>query len=247
MRLLILLVLTFGIACSSSAQTLDELISKSIVARGGIERLKSVKSLRMAGHISLGPNAAGLLIFEAKRPGKVREELQLDDKLIVRTSDGVSGWSLNPFSEKTGPEPLSAEEMSNMEQKADIDHPIVDYKQKGYRVELLGKDTVEDHVVYKLKVTLKNDQIRYDYLDANTGLSLKWEGKIVSGGKEINAQSYFTDYRDVEGRKYPFHVDSSSEGSDIKQTIVFDKIEINPAIDDSRFGKPTAPETTPKP
>jgi hypothetical protein len=50
--------------------------------------------------------------------------------------------------------------------------------------------------------------------------------------------------------KYPFRIDQGSPGTEIKQNLVTDKIEINPKIDDAVFNKPAQPpappaETTP--
>ena len=41
-----------------------------------------------------------------------------------------------------------------------MDGPLIDYKAKGHTVELLGKDKVEGTDCYKLKVTLKNGDVR---------------------------------------------------------------------------------------
>ena len=234
-----LLLLTCVVSATSLAQTVDDIIARSVAARGGMDKLKAVQSQRLTGHISFGSEAEGALTVEMKRPGKVREELTVNDQSLIRTSDGKSGWVVNPFSGKADAEPLGAEEMGNMVQKADIDRPIVDYKAKGNQVELVGKEKVEGKDAYKLKVTLKDGQVRFDYLDCDSYLEVKWEGKLTVQGKEFDAVSYFRDYKPVEGVTYPFLIDSAS--GDTKQQIVFDKVEINPAIDDARFGKPSPP------
>jgi outer membrane lipoprotein-sorting protein len=222
----------------SSAQTADEIIAKSISARGGSEKIKAVQSQRLTGNISFGPDAEGVLIVEMKRPGKMREQFTLGGKTMIRTTNGTSGWSVNPFAGKDVPGPLSADEMRTMNQKADFDRPLVDYKGKGNQIELLGKERIEDKDAYKLKVTLKDGQLRYDYIDASTYQEIKWEGKIVADGREIEAVSYFKDYRDVNGVMYPFRIESETSSSAAKQTITFEKIEINPVLDDARFGNP---------
>src|SRR5262249_46283449 len=84
MRVLNAILVAFVLSCSLFAQTVDEVIAKSVAARGGLEKIKAVRALRMTGHVSLGSNVEAVLIFEAKRPGMVREELQLNDKAIIR-------------------------------------------------------------------------------------------------------------------------------------------------------------------
>ncbi|HXG91475.1 MAG TPA: hypothetical protein VNN73_03785 [Blastocatellia bacterium] len=45
--------------------------------------------------------------------------------------------------------------MKDMQEQADIDGALVDYKEKGHTVELIGKEELESSPVYKLKPTLK--------------------------------------------------------------------------------------------
>lgn len=245
-KLAILLPVLFSALCM--AQTADEIVAKAINARGGMDKLKAVQSQRLTGKIQIGPDTEGILIVEMKRPGKIREELDLGGKQVVRTSDGSSGWGINPFAGETEARQLPADEMENMAQKADFDRPLVDYKAKGHKVELLGKEKVEDKDAYKLKITLKDGNVRYDYIDASSFQEIKWQGRIVVNGQEVEATSYFRDYRPVEGVYYPFVIDSQTEGNPGMQKIVFDKIEINPSIEEARFGKPTvAPSAAPAP
>ena len=227
----------------STAQTVDEIIAKCVEARGGLKKIKSVQSERLTGHISFGPDNQGTLLMEVKRPGKIREELTVGDKTMIRISDGKAGWMIDPFSESGGVEPLDPDEMSNTAQKADLDRPLVDYKAKGYQVEVVSKEPVEGKDAFKLKVTLKDGQVRYDYVGASSFLELKWQGIVKRRGEEFEAESYFRDYRNVEGLMIPFQIDTEIPGNPVHQEITFDKIELNPAIDDVRFEKPTAPAT----
>jgi outer membrane lipoprotein-sorting protein len=220
------------------AQNVDEIIAKCVEARGGLKKIKAVQSERMTGRISFGPDTEGTLLLEVKRPGKIREQLVVGDKTMIRTSNGKEGWIIDPFAETSEAQPLPADEMSNMAQKADIDRALVDYKSKGNQLELVAKEPVDGKDAYKLKVTLKDGQVRYDYIGASTFLELKWEGIVRRNGEEFAAVSYFRDYRNVEGLMVPFEIDTEVAGNAVKQKITFDKIELNPAIDDAQFEKP---------
>jgi hypothetical protein len=57
--------------------------------------------------------------------------------------------------------------------------------------------------------------------------------------------SFFSDYREVNGVKYAFQIDSDSPGTELKQSVVAEKIEINPQIDEERFAKPAAAAASP--
>jgi outer membrane lipoprotein-sorting protein len=233
-----LLLLLVSLALTLSAQNVDEIIGKCVEARGGLKKIKSVQTERMSGQISFGPDTQGTLLLEVKRPGKIREQLTIGDKSMIRASNGQEGWVIDPFAETSVAQPLAADEMSNMTQKADIDRPLVDYKSKGNQVELVAKEPVEGKDAFKIKVTLKDGQVRYDYIGASSFLELKWEGILRRNGEEFPAVSYFRDYRNVEGLMVPFEIDTEILGNPVHQKITFDKIELNPAINDAQFEKP---------
>ena len=44
-----------------------------------------------------------------------------------------------------------------------MEGPLVDYRRKGHKVELLGKEKVEGVDAYKLKLTLKGGEVKYIY------------------------------------------------------------------------------------
>ncbi|MBZ5705555.1 MAG: hypothetical protein LAN63_09385 [Acidobacteriia bacterium] len=195
--------------CSLGArtQTVDEIIAKSLTARGGIGKIKAVQSQRLTGRISFGPDAEGPFTVEMKRPGKIREEVTVGGITRIRTSDGTSGWSVSGAEEAR---PLSADELKNLAGSADIDGPLLDYQAKGNHVELVDKEPVEGKDAYKLLVTERNGRVRYDYIDCASYLGVKWEGKIVANGKELEVESVFHDYRAVNGLMYAFAIDSDT-------------------------------------
>ncbi|MEQ1472928.1 MAG: hypothetical protein ABLQ96_03850, partial [Candidatus Acidiferrum sp.] len=51
----------------------------------------------------------------------------------------------------------------------------------------------------------------------------------------------FRDYREVNGLLFAFEIDSDAPGTEQSQKIIADKIELDPQLDESRFGKPAAP------
>ena len=91
-------------------------------------------------------------------------------------------------------------------------------------------------------MTTKNGDVRYYLFDAKTFVLLKWEGKRRADGKEYPIESYFHDYRDVDGLKFAFEIDSGSSATDLTQKLVIDKIELNVNFADADFAKPGAPD-----
>jgi outer membrane lipoprotein-sorting protein len=227
---------------AASAQTAEEVVKKALDARGGAVKIKAVRSERVAGRITFGPGQEGTFIVELKRPNKMRAEINVEGQKIIRVYDGKSaGWLINPFDENKGVQPMPVEDLKNITDESDFDGPLVDYQAKGNQIELIGKETLDDKPVFRLKLTNKNGDVRFYLFDAATFSLRKWEGTHKTGDTEMPWESFFSEYREVRGLKYAFRIDQGSPGTDIKQTLIAEKIEIDPPLDDSRFGKPTSP------
>jgi outer membrane lipoprotein-sorting protein len=238
--------LLFLLPTSASAQTADEIVSKALAARGGVEKIKAVQSERVTGRITFPQGLEGTFVLELKRPRKMHIEITLGDQKVIRVYDGKSeGWMVNPFAAEKGVQPMSAEDLKNITDESDFDGPLVDYKAKGSQIELVTKDKLDDKPVYLLKLTNKNGDARFYFLDADSFVLVKWEGIRKIEDKEFPWESFFSDYRDVQGLKYPFRIAQGSPGTEIKQDLITEKIEINPQIDDAEFNKPAAPPLPP--
>lgn len=220
-----------------AAQTLDDILARYFETRGGLAKIEAVRSQRISGRISFGPDAEGTLVVEMARPGKMRQQLTLHGKTTIQATNGKTGWSVTLPGEPT-PKPLSAGELKNMEGGADFDGPLVDYRRRGNRVELAGRVKVEDRDAWKLVITTRAGIVRTDYIDCDRSTETKWEGFIENGGKQYAVESYFRDYRRVDGLLYAYRIESDTPGTEHKQVIVLDKVEVNVDLADDRFSRP---------
>jgi hypothetical protein len=226
---------------AAAAQTADEILAKVISARGGVDKLRSIHSERVSGHIAFG-EVGGPFVVELQRPLKMHMQLTIQNMTMVRVYDGKSaGWANNPFAGKMNPEPMSEDELKGITEESDFDGPLVDYKEKGNQVELVGKDKLNDKNVWRLKLTTKNGDIRFYFFDADSFLLLKWEGKRKYEGQEFPVESYFSDYREVGGLKFAFEIDSGSSADLITQRLSIEKIELNPQLNEAEFSNPAPP------
>jgi hypothetical protein len=226
----------------ATAQTTSQILAKVYVARGGLTRIKALRSERITGTISFGSEASGPFTVELKRPMKMHMTLSVQNQTMFRVYDGTQGWANNPFAGKLNPDPMAEEDLKNISEEADFDGPLVDYAKKANKVELVGKDKAEEKDAWRVRLTTKNGDVRYYLFDAKTFVLLKWEGKRRADGKEYPIESYFHDYRDVDGLKFAFEIDSGSSATDLTQKLVIDKIELNVNFADADFAKPGAPD-----
>jgi Outer membrane lipoprotein-sorting protein len=219
------------------AQTVDEIIAKNVQARGGLEKLRAIKTLRMTAKFSQGGFRAEF-VQENKRDDKVREDFIIQGMAQVQAYDGSSAWQINPFGGRKDPELMSHDDTKSLIIDADLEGPLVDYKQKGHTAELLGHDPVEGTDCYKIKLTLKNGDVRYYYLDADSFLEIKFENQSnVRGAWQYN-DTLLGDYEKVEGVYFPFSIDTAETGTDNWVRFTVQKMEPNIPLDDSRFALP---------
>jgi len=232
---ILVLALLAPMATIASAQTADELIAKNIAAKGGMDKLKAVKSMRATGKMMGMQGMEFPFVMTNKRPKSTRIEFTFQGMTGMQVYDGKTAWMSMPFAGKKEPEVMPAEQAKDMEEQADFDGPLVDYKTKGNTVELVGKEQVEGADAYNLKVTLKNGDVRNIYLDAETYLEIKVASKRMVRGTEVEGESYLSDYKEVEGLMMPHVMENAQKGSAMRQKLVIEKVEINPVIDDSIF------------
>ncbi len=225
------------------AQTVDEIIAKNVQAHGGMEKLKSVETRWESAKFSSGSFKADVRRVN-KRPGEVREEFIIQGMAQVRAYDGKTGWQLDPFGGRREAELLSEDDMKDLVVEADIDGPLVDYKEKGHTAELMGHDSVEGTDCYKVKLTLKNGDIRTYYLDTDSFLELKLETQTFIRGAPRESEMYYGDYEQISGMYFPFAIERGQKGNPDRVRLTVEKVEINPPVDDALFSKPAAKAVT---
>lgn len=220
------------------AQSVDDVLAKHFDAQGGLDKFRAMKSIRLTGKMGVGPGMEAPFTMEKKRPGLMRMDFTFQGMTGTQAWDGKQGWSVMPFMGKKDPEPISPEDAKSIEEQADFDGPLVDWKDKGHALELMGKEQVEGAECIKLKVTRKNGEVDYWYFDAETYLLVKQEGKRTRHGTEIEGEVTFGDYKEVSGLMFPFSMTSGAKGMPQKQTMTFEKIELDPELADARFVMP---------
>ena len=218
--------------------TVDEVVGRYVTARGGIQKLRALRTLRQEGRISAGAGRDGLVMREIKRPGKIRFEFTVQGVTSVFASDGQHGWKVNPLEGEMGPKPLPEEALIDAREQADIDGPLVDWKSKGSQIELVGREAIGGHDAYKLKLTLKSGGVLTAYVDVKSASLVRTEATRHVRGKQVRIETTLGDYRKTGGILFPHFVEVRAAGRPQVVRIVVDKVEVNPALSDARFAPP---------
>lgn len=237
-KILILPVAFVCLALPASAQTADELVAKNIEAHGGMQKIKAITSVRMTGKPD-GFDA--LVVQENQRPNLFRRTLTIQGMTSVQAFDGSAGWQIQPFGGRKEPDYVGEDAMHQMLLDADFDGPLVDYQAKGNKVEYLGHDTVDGDDALRLKVTLKNGDIVYYYLDPDTFLEIRTDTQFFIRGSVQESTTELGSYKAVNGVMYPFSFSSGPKNdASARQAFTIQKLEVNVPLEKSGFEVPAA-------
>lgn len=247
-KLFVLTALFALIICSLAIaqETVEDIIKKNIEARGGYDKIKAVKTVKMTGKQMMQGIEVPFTIVQ-KRPNNIRLEATVQGQTLVQAYDGENPWWINPFMGSTDPQKMPEDQAKSILEQSDIDGHLVDYKDKGHTVELIGKEDMEGTEVYKIKVVLKNGEIRYDLIDTEYFLELKTIAKLERQGTELEAETTISDYKEVDGMMIGHSIETKVGGNTVSQ-IVIETIETNVDVDDSIFKMPASDkgQETPK-
>lgn len=224
-------------APQASDLTADELISKYLAARGGKEKLDSIQSARMIGkweskQINLSKSTVTIT------PGHFLRQTEPGNGIVmVKAVDGDAAWEVSPQSGITKPVSMVSKEASRYRRLADPQGPLVNYQQKGNKVEVVGKMPWQTTQVYKVKVTYPDQGVNYLYLDAKTFLPVRLVQTMYVPQLEtdVDIEFLYEDYRDLQGVKWPFKEKANAPEVSYAHAVTWDTIEVNPPVDPAIF------------
>ncbi len=245
------IALTIAFIAPVSAQTADEIINNYFENTGGLENWKNLEAKKTTGEVNYG---GMLLPFEEIKTKEGKESttaLVQGQTYYQNIFDGETLWGTNQIT--MSPEKSDSETTENFKKDAnDFPSPFIDYKEKGYTVELIGKETIDGAETFKIKLVKepisvegeKVDDVEYYYFDTENFVPIVVEKEILSGpGKGMVLQTKYSDYEEVDGLYFPFSI--SNQVKDMPSNgmggITIKEIILNPEIDDTIFA---FPETT---
>ena len=220
---------------------------------GSINRSRRIAEGRRgrAGNMELVDNKDGKMkgeadkqvqlpfVLEMKRPTKSRVEIQFAGKTAVQVYDGTNGWKVRPYLNRNDVEPFTEEEAKSEAGRAYLDGPLVDYAAKGTKIELEAVEPVEGRDAYKLKLRTKDGDEQHVWIDKQSFLDVRVEGAPRRmDGRMRTVWVYQRDFRPVQGLMVPFVLETAVDGYQNTHKMIFEKIEVNPKLDDALFAKP---------
>ncbi|HMF07566.1 MAG TPA: hypothetical protein VKJ00_00440, partial [Thermoanaerobaculia bacterium] len=237
----IFLATALALAAPAAADTaggtasVDDIVARHLKACGGLKKIRAIQTLRETGRIAAGADRQALVTRERKRPNLTRFEFTVQGVTSVFVSNGERGWKMSPFEGNEGPTALPEEVIGEASEQGDIEGPLVDWKAKGHQVELVGREDIDGHAAYKLKLTLKSGAVRYEFLDARTFYRLRTVATRQLHGRPVQIEATFSDYRKTDGVPFPHRIEVAASGRPQHLIVTVDTVEVNPPLSDSLF------------
>jgi len=226
-------------AACSAPSPVDEIVASNLTARGGKERIQALQSIRETGTVTANDGRVALVVREIKRPGLFRLEFSSQGTTSVFAHDGETGWQVAPLQGQFEPRMVEAEiDAAAGADQRDIEGPLVDWREKGRTVELVGREVLPGGEAFKLEVTLEDGSVRYDYVDVASSQIVRSDVPRKIRGHAIMLENTFSDFREVGGLVLPFRIETQVAERPEVLTITIDTIELNPDLDDEQFRFP---------
>ena len=229
------------VATSAQAMTADELIAKNLAARGGIDKIHAIATLKLAGKLRIGGQFELAFSSYQKAPNSIRNEATIQGLTQIQAWDGKEAWQISPFQGRLDPERMSGDDAKGLADDASIGGPLVDGKASGSTIAYLGTEDIDGTLAHKLKVTLKNGDIEYVYLDPDYFLTIRTVSQMTVRGTLVKSVTDYGDYERVNGVYFPFSSTTGSGGGDGgSQQLTVLKASANVPMDGSLFAFPAS-------
>lgn len=238
MKKTILVLLCFiSISFSAFSQTVDEVIQKYNTAMGGLDAFNKVKSAKFEGTLASQGQLLPLKL-QIVNGKSVRTDVTANGKEVINVYHKGNGWKINPFAGAPLATDVTGTELAALKVQASLVNNLMDYKARGHQVELLGQEDVNGVKAYKIKLTSKDDsKVTTYFISTVDNMLLKSIAKREIAGNEYDAESFYSDFRTIEGVKICYQFVSKIEGKTLNE-IKYSTIVLNVDVDENIFSKP---------
>ncbi len=211
--------------------TAKSVLSKYIQAIGGKEKLESVKDLSIRSSAEI----RGMKINTSTKyllPDKYLMSVTIpsNNQTVMETKVNGDEISMQRMGNNV---PVSKQQKISIKKQAHPFYALYLLNNDSSNIELTGIEDIDGKEAYALTVTDENSNKRVLYFDKETGLKIRQMSSIKTPEGVKNSRTNVGDYKEVQGIKFPFKIDSKTGPMTIKATV--DTIKINTGLTEEDF------------
>ena len=200
--------------------SVDQVFNKYIEAIGGKENVDKVNSVYMTAQAEIQGQKMDLNT-KVTNSGKSMNEISMAGNVMQKqVYNGKEGFVV-ARGQKT---PFTEEQLAAAKAEA---HPFPEMMAKSASLEGIESVNGEEAYVVKMSEDTKN------YYSTQSGLKIQSVKTASQGGQTMAIPITYTDYREVKGVKFPFHI-SQTMGPMTLEFVVSD-IKVNEGVTDTDF------------
>lgn len=203
--------------------TAETVLNNYVNAVGGLKKIKKIKDLTMNASATMQGQTINFDTY-IKAPDKSFMQIGSQGMVFAKQiyNNGI-GTNISPMGGEK--KPMEAAELANFKEQALVVGEAF-YKELGYTCTLLGIELQKNEDKwYKVSIEIPGADPQVSYFDVETGLKVKTEMK--------GSYTIYSDYRDINGVKFPFSIQSSMDGQAF--TIIVNSAMANTKISDDLF------------
>lgn len=224
--------------------TAEEIVSRHLAARGGIEALRSLRSVIYRGTYHEGEHENSGAAMAMMRP--FYKLVGDPEKPITDFAEGYDGSAWEYYGDPGIVVRTVGAAAAAARHGLAIDGPLADYREKGSAVTLAGIDDVGGRPAYRLRVRLRDGFEEDELIDRETWMLIasRKVAPIHAFGKSVASETRFSDFRPVAGVLFSF-VSSEVEMATGKvlNDMTWTEIVANRDLDTAVFSPPEIKRT----
>ncbi len=206
----------------------DRVVEKYLAAVGGREALSSIEDRTLTAKLMV-MGMTGTMEWHEKVPNKMHQTVDMVIARVETWFDGERGYRIDPM---LGAGPYSDEDVEEAKQNYVV-APLLSYKQRGWTARYLGEEPVGDQRAYVVEFTDEKGKVSTYYFDTSSYYLVKLVSPLPAREGPGNQELSFSDYREVDGVKFPYMMTRATPG--MASEIVIESIELNTGLEDSLF------------
>lgn len=218
------------------AQSVDEILDQYFENTGGKENWLQLNTQSVRAKMEMqGMEFPATMV--SKRPNKTKLTIDIQGMQMVMATDGETNWMVNPMMGSTEAQVMPEAQAKDFERQK-FESEFLNYQEKGHKVALEGKETVDGVECFKVKLEKKDGEVEFHYFDTENYVVIMYEAFVTDGpmkGQEV--KTYFSDYQEVDGFMLPHYIESKMGGMTL-QKMTFEQYELNKDIADTEFAFP---------